>query len=265
MLPGVAVLLGIAAPERYSREIVKSTAIGELALAVFAAIIIHSISILLIQIFILDPLDVLRPLIVFETQAKVILVWPLVKATLPKLAAYMVATSAGGFAAGFFLAKLIQSGFLGGFATHNWVYDVVRYSKGKKGIVTAYVMTKTVENDRALMHKGRLAEIFLREDGNISYLALKNCRRFYMKFDDLTTTGQQLKLFETAKDGYSFDEWNYLMIGGDEIANVLFNKSPDIIENSEGLKALEAALQASKQPDDVVDNLSSVVDPRASD
>src|SRR5262245_60731929 len=44
LLPGVAFLIGFHSRERYSREIVKSTAVGEVGMAIFLAIAIHLIA-----------------------------------------------------------------------------------------------------------------------------------------------------------------------------------------------------------------------------
>lgn len=259
MLPGVAVLMGIATPERFSREVVRSTALGEIALAAFAAIIIHTICLSILSLIFTSPLDALQPVVDYEIKGPTAFYWDPIKECLKKVILYQLFTAVVGFVCGLLISHLIHKGPLRILATHSWIYDVVKHTEGSRGLVTAYIMTKTVEDGRALMYKGRLAEIFLKEDGNISYIAMKNCRRFYMKFDDLTTTGEQLKLFNFNEGAYEFDEWNYLMIGGDEIANVLFNKSPIIVENEAGLTALKEALEEDHAVSALSDGLDDVV------
>lgn len=265
MLPGVAVLMGIAAPERFSREVVRSTALGEIALAAFTAIIIHAFCLAVLGALFASPLDALQPIIEYELKGPVAFYWDPIKDSLRKIILYQVLTTIVGFAGGLLISKMIHNGPLRALATHSWIYDVVKHTEGSRGLVTAYIMTKTVEDGKALMYKGRLAEIFLKEDGNISYIAMKNCRRFYMKFDDLTTTGEQLKLFNFNEETYEFHEWNYLMIGGDQIANVLFNKSPIINENKAGLTALDKALAEDQALNATSDGLDEVVSHSATD
>lgn len=78
------------------------------------------------------------------------------------------------------------------------IYDVI--DRGRKGgIVTAFVMTNTMERGKVLMYRGRVHEIFLIQDGKISYVILKNCAKFFMAFaDDAPVTGKQLELFRGA-------------------------------------------------------------------
>lgn len=111
----------------------------------------------------------------------------------------------------------------------------------KDGIVTAYVMTTTVQNNRALMYKGVLSEFYLTLDGSLTYIILKNCSRFFMKMDgDGPTTTAQLKLFGSAQDNR--ESWDYLFIDAKNIANVLFDPSPEIKTSDKGTEALEKAL-----------------------
>ena len=134
-------------------------------------------------------------------------------------------------------------------AKHKWIYDII--DRGRKGgIVTAFVMTTTVENGKVLMYRGRVHEIFLIADGKISYVTLKNCARFYMTFgDDAPTMGKQLELFNG--DGGSRRRiWDYLLIEGDNIANILFDPSAETIKVSdEGFKALMQALEDQRNQD----------------
>ena len=112
----------------------------------------------------------------------------------------------------------------------------------RTGSVTAFVMTKTAENDRVLMYKGILAEFYLTLEGTPSYVVLQNCSRYYMKFEgDSPHHHRQARLvrFEPSQSeifGIT------LLIDGSNIANVLFDPSPAIIETGEGNEALENAL-----------------------
>lgn len=138
-------------------------------------------------------------------------------------------------------------------ATHKWVYEVVKFSGKRRGVVTAYVMTKTVENNRALMYKGLLQEFYLNADGRFAYIVIKNCTKYYMKFDDdAPKTGAQLSLFKSEDDGGPGRVWNYLMIDGGNIANILFDPSPAILQTDRGTKALEEAIRDLQEKIDLV-------------
>ena len=152
---------------------------------------------------------------------------------------YILGTAAAGYLAGCVVAWEIVRGFLRFLAKHKWNYEVIQSMR--TGIVTAFVMTKTAENDRVLMYKGILAEFYLTLEGTPSYVVLQNCSRYYMKFegDSPTTTGKH-DLFGSSQANRKF--WDYLLIDGSNIANVLFDPSPAIIETGEGNEALENAL-----------------------
>ena len=58
---------------------------------------------------------------------------------------------------------------------------------------------------------------------------------------DTPTTTAQLKLFGTAQD--SRESWDYLFIDAKNIANILFDPSPEIKATDKGNEALEKALK----------------------
>jgi hypothetical protein len=134
-----------------------------------------------------------------------------------------------------------MQGFLSFLATHKWINEVMRSMN--QGLVTAYVMTTTIENNRVLMYKGVLAEFYLNPDGKFTYVVLKTCSRYYMKFEDTApVTSAQLQLFDERRERPE-GSWEYLLIDGANIANILFDPSPRIVETPAGEKALEEALR----------------------
>jgi hypothetical protein len=104
-------------------------------------------------------------------------------------------------------------------------------------------MTTIVDDSRILMYKGRLHDIFFGPEGNVSYLVLKNCYRYYMSFnDDQLVTSKQLELFGSRQGARPANVWDRLLIEGGKIANVLFDSSPEITGQAQGMEALEAAV-----------------------
>jgi hypothetical protein len=128
---------------------------------------------------------------------------------------------------------------------HKWVYDVLDAGRNG-GIVTAYVMTTIAEEGKTLMYRGRVHEFFLTTDGKISYVILKNCARFYMVFGpDSPMISKQLRLFDATDE---HRRWDYLFIDGNNIANILFDPSPEkLLETAEGAEALQHELEKRHQ------------------
>gem|GEM_PF-2845383 len=150
---------------------------------------------------------------------------------------------AGDLGFGLLVAEGVISGPLRFLAHHKWIYDIVDADR-KRGIITAYVMTNIVDSEsRIIMYGGRLHDIFLSAEGSISYLILKNCSRYYMTFKDgELVTSKQLNLF--SKQGTRpANVWDRLLIEGTNIANVLFDSSPEIKGQAEGAEALDRAFQ----------------------
>jgi hypothetical protein len=193
LLPGVLFFIGLHFEERFSREIIRSNAIGEVGLAILVALTFHFFAYWVLLLFGFDLAEFLGPLTTHDQG--------------PDLHS---------------AARIIVRG---GFYT----------------IVTAYVMTTTAQNNQSLMYTGVLSEFYLTVDGSLTYVILKNCSRFFMKMDgeDPITTAK-LKLFGSAQE--SRQSWDYLFIDAKNIANVLFDPSPEIKTSDRGTQALDRAL-----------------------
>src|SRR3954468_15337325 len=64
LLPGVAFLFGLATPERYSREIVRASAVNEIALAIAVALLLHLLLLVfLVKVAGLDVERFVRPIV----------------------------------------------------------------------------------------------------------------------------------------------------------------------------------------------------------
>jgi hypothetical protein len=152
---------------------------------------------------------------------------------------YILVTASIGGGLGGLVARGIMAGPLRFLATHKWIYDVIDANR-KGGVITAYVMTTISQDNKILMYRGRLQEFFLSQDGKLSYVVLKNCARYYMNFEEkFPLTSEQLNLFGSKQDGRPKTMWDYLVIEGTNIANVLFDPSPEIKQTKEGEQALE--------------------------
>ena len=230
LFPGVFFFVGLFFTERFSREVVRSNAIGEVGLAILVALVLHLAAYgVLAGVFGFDLAAFLGPL---ETYDRWTTLRPGVTIAVNG-GIYTVVMAGVGFVAG-----LIASRW--GLTRHKWIAVVNRSMR--EGIVTAFVMTTTVENDRVLMYKGVLSEFYLALDGSLTYVILKNCSRFFMKMDGDNPTPTDLqKLFGDEQDKRK-DQWDYLFVDAKNIANILFDPSPEIKTSDKGNEALDKAL-----------------------
>lgn len=246
LLPGVAVFVGLAIFERVPREVVRSNVVSEVGLAVLFAVVIHTVCISILTVFGFDLRDFAAPLALHDRLRPDVLVASIVDRLLQGVG-YTIVTTLIGFGAGALLALGVVSGKARFIATHKWIYDVIN-SDRKGGVVTAYVMTTACHEGKTLMYRGRLQEFFLTQDGKLSYVVLRNCSRYFMTFDgDHPSTGDHVKLFGRSQDHRPLGSWDYLMIEGSNIANVLFDPSPEVKQTDAGDEALRAALEQVRQ------------------
>lgn len=246
LLPGIFFFIGLASYERLSREIIRSSVVSEVAMATVIAIAIHFISICILSAFGFRLSQFILPIAQYPTISMAELVQRVSQRLVPA-SIYLGVTTAAGLVFGFLVAIGVVSGPLRRLARHKWIYDIIDIDR-KAGIVTAFVMTTIIEDSRIIMYKGRVHDVFLDGDGKISYLILKNCFRYYMTFKDgELITSKQLKLFGVGQDSRPANVWDRLMIEGSNIANVLFDSSPEIKGQAAGAETLEAAFRAALQ------------------
>jgi hypothetical protein len=242
LLPGIFFFIGLASYERLSREIIRSSVVSEVAMACAIALAIHFVSISLLSVFGFRLSHFIVPLAEYSEIPTEVFVRRASDRLLPTTV-YFAATTFLGFAFGFVVAINIVSGRLRRLARHKWIYDIIDVDR-KGGFVTAFVMTTMVDSSRVIMYKGRVHDIFLEQNGNISYLVLKNCFRYYMTFTNgELVTSKQLELFGARQGARPASAWDRLLIEGGKIANVLFDSSPEIRAQAEGREALDAAYQ----------------------
>jgi hypothetical protein len=244
LLPGIFFFIGLATYERLSREIIRSGVVSEIALAIIVAIVLHTIAVSTLSAFGFRLSAYLAPLAEYSVAAPAVTVQR-ISERLVSTVAYLLITTGLGFGLGCLAAWGIVTGWLRFLAHHKWIYDVV--DAGRKGkIITAYVMTNIIEDSRVLMYRGRVHEIFLSNEGTISYVILKNCAKFYILFGpEGLTTSKQYKLFEEQDEERI---WDYLFIEGTNISNILFDPSPKgVRQTGEGERALKEELLKRRQ------------------
>ncbi|GAB9236816.1 hypothetical protein [Bradyrhizobium diazoefficiens] len=245
LFPGIFFFIGVATYERFSREVIRSGAVSEIALATLVSLLIHIALFTILGAFGFRLSAFLAPLAEYDSVSHVEMVKRFTSKLLP-IALYLVTATACGIGLGVIVAIGIVTGPLRFLVKHKWAYDLVDRDR-RSGITTVYVMTTTTEDKKVLMYRGRLHEFMLQEEGKLSYVILKDCARYYMNFGDPElSTGKQLDIFRGATAQRRI--WDYLMIDGSNIANVLFDPSVQTIKTSDaGTKALDEAVRARRE------------------
>lgn len=233
LFPGILFHVGLYARERIPREIVRVGVIGEITVAVFVSVAVHLVAWLALEAAGLRPATAIEKIVELQnappaTIAAIAGDWTVT------VGAYVLASGGFGCLAGFVL------GWTGLFATHKWTRDL----RSPDVLVTVYVMTKTIIDDKALMYRGGLTEFYLKPDGSISYLVLNGVQKFHMSATDERWSMTEAHLLFGPDDGEGgAKSWSFLAIDGSNIANILFEKSPEIDMTGSGAEALDKALE----------------------
>lgn len=148
LLPGIFFFIGLASFERVSREIIRTTVVSEIAMAIVIAIAIHYLSISLLSTTGFRISAFVGPVAEYAKIPAAEFVQRVVDRLQPAIL-YLAATSALGFVFGWFVALGIVSGRLRTLARHKWIYDIIDVDR-KKRIVTAFVLTTIVDEARWL-------------------------------------------------------------------------------------------------------------------
>jgi hypothetical protein len=240
LLPGVFFFIGLATHERYSREIVRMSAAGEVALAISVALLLHALLLTVLRLAGFDIAHYLTPLVQYDRIPPELAI-RIGFGRLIKAACYVLAAAAFGYLAGWAVAKLILSGPLRFLATHKWIYDLIKFGGGN--YITAYILSNVSEKDKRLMYKGFLHEFYLNAEGGFSYVVLTSCSSYFMTSeDDRPKTGEPQPIL--AGSDASTRAWNYFVVEGGNIANILFHRTPGVLASDAGLRALDEAVNA---------------------
>jgi hypothetical protein len=256
LLPGFLFFVGLYSKERMSRDVAPSGALGQLSGVVLFAFLTHGI--LYLSITPACHSFESLPCVSVVQLAQVLQLTELKNDALVQLDtmfgqfrhwifAYVLSTSGFGYFAGARIGKRIVNGGIRILTRHAWIYDLLKRDT-TSGPLLAFVLTNVREGNRFLMYRGFLRDFYFAPDGRIAYLVLKDCRRYYLVLDTDSPKTSDPATWKTIGETNLFDmkktdrQWSYLMIEGEDIANVVFDAYRDISYSDEGVDQLKSAL-----------------------
>lgn len=253
LLPGFLFFVGLYLPERISRDIIPGGTLTQLGGIVLVSFFVHA---LIYTVLMSGWLPSWLPGIQFDTALSVFNPDLKEAASPTRLAdnlsknhwwilAYFLGTSCIGLLVGLATGKMIVKGPLRFLAKHSWIYDLV--DPDDSSFTLAYVLTNIRTDDRILMYRGFLQEYCFTPEGKISYLVLFGSSRYYLKLDKekpATTAAKDWLVIGQNSDGLTTDgsekQWSFMVIEGEDIANVVFDRYTLTLTNK-GLSELETA------------------------
>jgi hypothetical protein len=238
LLPGFLFFLGLAIPEKFSRETGPQSVIGQLASVILVSLAVHCGLILTAEVAsallpMLPEVDLELVLGALNGGGMGEIPARKIAANLEQhfawVASYLFAAAILGLLAGWFASSQAirwRHGWLGFPLRHRWTYDLVQ-----EPTTVAYVLTKMGLEGRYLIYRGLIAHFGLRPEGRFSYIALKQARRMTRRLiasEPVASQGhdptpQDRRVLDPADD-LADPEVNLLHIDGEEIANVVFER-----------------------------------------
>jgi len=254
LLPGFLFVFGMYAPERMSGDTVSKGTLVQLSGVILVSTLIHGGAFLLVNHGLQDVRGV--PLIrldyvfaILNLSDKGSLSYHEIHQMFQRNAGwillYLVMTYLAGYLTGYGVSMLIIKGPLREIIRHGWIYDLVNAAR-EGGPIHAYVLTNIQSEKRILMFRGYLKTYFFDTNGKISYLILREVERYYMNLgEEQATTTSSMKIGDNNEDLNQIkhdSEWSIMMISGENIANVMFERHA-ISYSKAGKVKLEQALK----------------------
>lgn len=252
LLPGLAALLGFYSPSKLSRDVVAQGALVQLGVLIFVSFVIHVPLLLLLQVLAqwvswLD-VDFEYVFAILDTGigGTVKDVDHAVDRSMLRAFCYFLASAGLGWILGRAIGKMVIAGKLPSVALHGWAFQLVGASDKDTGVTFAYVMTHVRHEERVLVYRGALDEFHIAPDGRISYLILRDSLRFYLKLESsapLTTSAEHWKVIGATDGGPGLTDFRFMMIEGEDIANVVFHRFGFLPEDTDLDKLYEELTQ----------------------
>lgn len=239
LLPGVLFFVGLYMPEKFTRDAVERSALGQLAAVLFVSLCVHGtfywISPWICGSWIpcMDLEGFVAALLVdrapAQTAHNVVLGiadfrgWILL---------YLLLTAASGTGLGYLVGFLVVRGRLRFLTQHRWVYKL---SVGDQ-LTTAWIMTHIRQDDRVVVYRGFLSALHLKRDGTFSYVVLTHVSKLYLVLEGAAPITTPMTSWRMVGDSLRSVEGSpeiapprrlresLLVIEGEDIANIVFDR-----------------------------------------
>lgn len=244
LLPGFLFFVGLTFPEKFTREAVERSALGQLAGTVLIALLVHAALFLTNQYYCgahvpcISTRELLAAISLDSSKTPDVL--DEVSATLAAdgfwILSYFILASGLGTLAGYATGTLIVTGRLRFLAQHRWIYDLK--VDDTDVLVVAYILSNVAHEGRHVVYRGFLKAFGLQRDGRFSYLVLSNVVRYYLTLESggpatsppadwhvigATIDDENQPLSLTGGGRRQVDR-SYLVIEGEDVANVIFDR-----------------------------------------
>jgi hypothetical protein len=270
LLPGFFFLGGLTVPERFNRETPPINTLGQLAVVVFSAFLVHGVlystffactespaCIRLEYVFAAFQLSDTGAITLADLASNL-------RENSHRVFGYIVLASSFGGLLGVWVGEA-QTNNRRPFRwlnRHNWIYQLNPDPNGGK-VAIGYLVTDIEHEQRRLMYQGRLIDFGVGQDGRFTYLVLQSPTRRYLELEgDRVSVSPPLAFSLTERVdniGLATSSEGFLVIEAGKIRNFYFR--PYRAALLDGADAVRRALDAEGPAPESIANSPEMLEP----
>lgn len=242
LLPGIAFFGGFYASDRFARDFGRQNPFIDAGLALIAAIFIHTISAILLQLGLyVTPTNSLKS--AFSAIIDAVTSPPdyaAIYGLSVHISIYVMIAAIVAFFLGRSISPIVFTRFFQNLGQHQWIQELARGHTLGNQFTKADVLTTLGHEGTYILYQGYLREFFFTKEGKVSYLVLDNVQIFSFS---VPTEGSRPEAPSTKRPLVSSHLEPNLLIEGDSIQNVLFHPIGSISTDRQALASLQEKLQ----------------------
>ncbi len=270
LLPGFAFLAGLYFPEQVTREVTPISPLGQLAVVVGVAFVLHLLFYFAINGSLCRSMHfgIAFPCVAFEQFVPMLRIdgppsiplnpaetRAMLDANVGYILLYFVTISVAAFVPGLVVGILIERGPLQHFARHRWMYALNegrRHARGARNAkrIKANVLSRTAHAGKVLMYTGAVEDFFANPDGTISHLILSEPKKGLVS---VWAAGRPDEVVLTAAlPASTRGRRNFLFLTSEDIANVFFEEESTVTAvTAERIERAKEAIRSRGRPSPV--------------